>query len=232
MHTTTISYSENLEAFAAYPSKERRPAVILCHAWRGRDEFICEKARAIADLGYVGFAIDMYGKGILGKSKEENAALKKPFMEDRQLLLSRMLEGFEVARSLPYVDSKKMAVLGYGFGGVCSLDLARSGADLKGAISVYGHFERPRNILKKPIHAKILVHHGYNDPIVKQEELLAFEKEMNEAKTDWQILLFGNTMHAFATRSANDPASGILYNPLSAERSWRNIQDFLKEIFS
>ena len=82
----------------------------------------------------------MYGKGVLGKSKDENAALKKPFIENRQLLLNRVIKGFEIASSLPYVDSKHVAILGFGFGGVCALDLARSGTDLKGAISVYGHF--------------------------------------------------------------------------------------------
>ncbi len=100
MHTINIPYQDqgvDLEAFVAYPTVKKRPVVILCHAWKGKDDFICEKAKAIAEWGYVGFALDMYGKGVLGKSKEENTALKKPFMENRQLLLNRVIEGFNLA---------------------------------------------------------------------------------------------------------------------------------------
>ena len=92
-------------------------------------------------MGIHCLALDMYGKGVLGDSKEENAALKKPFIENRNLLQRRVLKAFEVATNLPYADAKKTAVVGYGFGGVCALDLARSGADLKGAVSIYGHFD-------------------------------------------------------------------------------------------
>lgn len=234
MNAINIPYHDKgtkLEGFVAYPSEEKRPVVILCHAWKGRDEFICEKAITIAEWGYVGFALDMYGKGILGKSKEENAALKKPFMEDRQLLLNRVIRGFEMACSLPYVDSKRVAILGFGFGGVCALDLARSGADLKGAISVYGHFDPPPNSLMQSLKTKILILHGYNDPVSPMNELRSFEAEMNKSKIDWQTHIYGDAMHAFATPGANDPKSGILYNPVAASRAWTAIHNFLDEIF-
>jgi dienelactone hydrolase len=95
IETGPIPYQDNecsLEAFVAVPSKQKRPLVILCHSWRGKDDFICEKAKEISQWGYVGFALDMYGKGIIGKSKEENALLKKPFIEDRQLLQRRVVK--------------------------------------------------------------------------------------------------------------------------------------------
>lgn len=234
MHTTAIPYQDNgidLEGFVTYPSEGKRPLVILCHAWKGRDNFICEKTRLIAKQGYVGFALDMYGKGVLGKSKEENAALKKPFIQDRHLLCRRVTKALEVASSLPYVDSKKIAVIGYGFGGICALDLVRSGAELKGAVSVYGHFDPPPSQSSKKIQAKILVLHGYRDPVVSQEELMRFEKEMNAAQADWQAHIYGNAMHAFATPEANDIDAGILYNPLAAYRAWIAIQHFLAEVF-
>lgn len=230
-----VPYQDNgidLEGFVAYPNEGKYPLVILCHAWKGRDEFICEKARMISAQGYVGFALDLYGKGILGKSKEENAALKKPFIQDRRLLQNRMLRSFEVASRLPYVDSKKIAVIGFGFGGLCALDLARSGVDLKGAVSIYGHFDPPPSSMIKPIGTKILVLHGYNDPVTPQAELRGFEKEMNDAEVNWQAHVYGNTMHAFATPEANDPEAGILYNPIAAARAWVAIQSFLKEVFS
>lgn len=120
MHSTLIPYQDRqvvLEGFVAYPKEEKRPLVILCHAWQGRDEFICEKARLVAKQGYVGFALDMYGRGILGKSKEEKAALKKPFIQDRRFLHRRALKALETASHLPYVDAQRIAVVGFGFGG-------------------------------------------------------------------------------------------------------------------
>lgn len=234
MQTTFIPYNDrttHLEGFVAIPSEEKRPAVILCHTWGGRDDFICEKTQEIAQLGYVGFALDMYGKGVLGKSKEENRVLKQPFLDDRSLLQNRVLKAFEVVCDLPYVDATQIIILGFGFGGLCALDLARSGVNLRGAISIYGHFTALPPNLVKSIKAKILVLHGYNDPITSLDELRAFAKEMNDAKVDWQAHVFGNTMHAFAIPSANDPGSGILYNPVSTERTWLMIQNFCDELF-
>jgi dienelactone hydrolase len=235
MHTSVEPYTDHstqLEGFAACPSKGKHPAVILCHAWKGRDEFICDKAKSVAEWGYTGFALDMYGKGVLGKSKEENAALKKPFIDNRALLQKRVLKAYEVVQSLPYVDPSKIAVLGFGFGGICALDLARSGVPLKGAISIYGHFSPPPASITKPIQTKVLVLHGYKDPVTPQAELLAFEKEMNEAHVDWQAHIYGGAMHAFATPSANDPTAGLLYHELSAKRAWSAAQHFLAEVFS
>jgi dienelactone hydrolase len=227
MHAVTISYQDNgveLEGFVAHPDEEKRPCVILCHAWNGKDHFICEKAKAIAERGYVGFALDIYGKGILGTSNEENAFLKKPFLENRQLLLNRVVRGFEVACSLPYVDSKYVAILGFGFGGICALDLARSGADLKGTISVYGHFDPPPHLRMQPSKTKILVLHGYKDPIVPLSELRDFELEMNKAKVDWQVHIYGEARHGFAM-------PGTHYNSIAASRAWMAIDHFLDEIF-
>ena len=232
--TAQIPYTDQeaiLEAFVAYPSEQRRPAVILCHAWGGRDAFICNKAEIVAGWEYVGFALDIYGKDVLGKSKEENAALKKPFIEDRSLLQRRLLKAFDLVSSLPYVDATRIAALGFGFGGISALDLARSGIPLRGAISVYGHFA-PSPLSKKPIRAKILALHGYRDPIINSAELLAFEKEMDAARADWQLHIYGDAMHAFANPTANDMAAGIVYNSTSDRRAWTTIASFLKEVLS
>lgn len=233
MRQTTFLYKDQeteLEGFAAYSSEEKRPLVLLCHAWRGRDEFICEKALELAREGYAAFALDMYGKGVLGRSKEENAALKRPFLVDRTFLLRRVSKGLEVACDLPFVDSKAVACLGFGFGALCALDLARSGADMRGAVSIYGHFDPPKGLPQREIKAKILVLHGYLDSVSPMSELVIFQKEMDHAGVDWQCHLFGEAHHAFATPSANDPTSGILYHPLSAQRAWFQAKDFLREI--
>lgn len=235
MNNELVSYQENgddLEAFVAYPSKIKSPLVILCHAWRGRDDFICQKAIEVAEWGYAGFAIDMYGKGILGHSKEENAALKRPFVENRDRLQKRVVKAFEVARSLPHVDVDRIAVLGFGFGGLCALDLARSGVAVQGAISIYGHFDSAPKQITHPIKAKVLILHGYKDPIVNLEELQRFQNEMSDNQVDWQTHLFGQAMHAFATPTANDPDAGILYDPVAAKRAWNHTHQFLKDIFS
>ncbi len=234
IHTSTMPYNDNetsLEGFVAFDPEEQQPLVILCHSWQGRNAFICEKAELMARSGYVGFALDMYGKGILGHTNEENAALKAPFIQDRALLQRRVLKAFDAASSLPYVDTTRIAVLGFGFGGVCALDLARSGAPLKGAISVYGHFDPPHKVPQCDIQAKVLVLHGYDDAIVPLSELRHFEKEMTDAKVDWQAHIYSNTMHAFANPHANDPQSGIAYNEVSANRAWVAIANFLDELF-
>jgi dienelactone hydrolase len=233
IHTEEISYLDEkslLEGFAAYPSKKKSPLVILCHAWGGRDALICEKAKSLAALGYVGFALDMYGKGISGNSKEENAALKRPFLKDRAFLKKRVLRGFEVASSLSYVDAARIAVLGFGFGAVCALDLARSGANLKGAISVYGHFDSP--FPTQAIKAKVLILHGYDDPVSPLSDLIVFQEELDEANIDWQAHIYGNTFHAFTSPTANDPDAGIVYHPASAARAWKAITAFLEEVLS
>lgn len=232
--TTTLSYNhqeKTFEAFVALPSQEKRPLVILCHAWAGRDEYICNKAIAIAQLGYVAVAIDMYGDAVIGSSVAENIALKKPLLENRLLLQQRLLAGYNAAAALPSVDQSRIACIGFGFGGLCALDLARSGVPLLGAVSIYGHFEAPQGIQRPPMQAKILLLHGYNDPIVPVQDLIPFNQEMQQFNVDWRVHLYGNTEHAFATPSANDPAAGVLYNALSASRAWQATQDFLQELF-
>lgn len=222
MLTEFIAYDDEgypLEAFVAMPSKEKRPLVILCHAWKGRDDVICEKAKELARLGYSAFALDMYGKGVLGGSKEENAALKKPFVDDRSFLRRRVLKGFEAACN--YGDTDQIAVLGYGFGGLCALDLARTGVNLRAAVSVYGHF---KSVPSESIKAKILAIHGHDDQVVLQEELRSFEKEMSEQNVDWQVHILGGAKHAFANPEANDPKS--------AKRAWDLTLLFLNEIFN
>lgn len=235
MKTALIPYADQktpLEAFVAYPSQENRPLVILCHTWRGRDEFICDKAKQLAELGFVSFALDVYGQGILGNSIEENTALKKPFLEDRALLQQRLQCGIDTARALAHINASRIAVLGYGFGGLCALDLARTQEDLKGAISIYGHFDPLPDHYTHQIKAKVLILHGYNDPISPMRELQAFQHEMDEANIDWQTHLYSNSLHAFANPSANAPALGILYNPLSARRALEEMKRFLIEVLS
>ena len=136
-----------LEGFLACDDTEdvSRPAVMVVHAWGGRGQFECDKARALAELGYVGLAADLYGKGVLGNSVEENASLMQPFLEDRALLQSRLTTALETLKSLPEVDNDRIAAIGFCFGGLCVLDMARTGTDIKGVASFHGLFGAPGN---------------------------------------------------------------------------------------
>lgn len=222
-----------LEAFFAFDDQisGRRPTVLINHTWAGRDDFVAEKAKELAALGYVGFAVDMYGKGVLGASPEENMKLMQPFMADRAMLQQRMKAALAAVRLMPWVDDSKIAAIGFCFGGLCSLDLARTGADIKGVVSFHGLLAAPENTQGNAIKAKILALHGRDDPLVPAEQVLAFEQEMTDAGADWQLHTYGNTLHGFTNPLANDPVFGAVYQPDSDRRSWIAMQNFLTEIF-
>lgn len=236
MHTQPIPYEDNgtiLEGFLSYDLAwtDKRPAVILCHAWRGRDDFVCEKAEMMNEWGYIGFALDMYGKDVRGTNPAENTALMTPFIADRTFLQRRLLAALKTVQELPCVDTTRIAVMGFCFGGLCALDFARSGANISGAISVHGLLGEPELVKSERIRAKVLALHGHDDPLVPPDQVRAFEREMTQAGVDWQVHVYGNTMHAFTNPQANDPDFGTVYNPVSAARAWQSIQNFLKEIF-
>lgn len=234
MLTKTVSYTHDgktFEAFVATKDHTKRSLVLICHAWRGRDEFACQKAEELAKLGYVGFAIDLYGKGVQGKNNEESALLMNPLMENRKLLRERLEIAYETARGLEGVDAQNMGVIGFCFGGLCALDLARSGKELKGLVSFHGLLTPPEKLPTKKIHAKLLVLHGHDDPMVSKEEIQKFQEEMTQNKVDWQMHIYGNTTHAFTNPLANDPDFGTVYNPNAAKRSWVEMKDFFLEVF-
>lgn len=230
-----VEYSHGeavLEAYVAYnESEEKRPGVLIFHAWQGRDDFVCKKAEMLANFGYVGFALDLYGKGVLGGSVEENMELMNPFIADRQFLLERMGAGLGAVLKHPMVDKERLGAIGFCFGGLCALDLARSGAPLKGVVSFHGLLDPPEGVKRGAIDAKILVLHGHDDPMVVPEQVLAFEKEMVGFSVDWQVHVYGKTMHAFTNPVANDRNLGTVYSPIGEKRAFRAMQNFFCEIF-
>jgi dienelactone hydrolase len=235
--SNTLNYMDGdvvLEGFFAFDDSfsGRRPAVLINHTWAGRDAFVAEKAEQLAKLGYFGFALDIYGKGVLGASPEENARLMQPFMADRALLQQRIKAALANVRMLPWVDDKKIAAIGFCFGGLCVLDLARTGADIKGVVSFHGLLGAPDNLKEPAIKAKVLALCGHDDPLAPPEQVLAFEREMTQAGVDWQLHAYGHTQHAFTNPAANNPDAGMIYKPDAARRSWQAMQNFLAEIFS
>jgi dienelactone hydrolase len=236
MHTAEVIYRHDdlpLHGFIAHEegaSQIKRPAVLIVHDWSGRNESACEKAKQFATLGYIGFAVDMYGRGRIGVSNDEKMALMTPLVNDRKLLAARIRAAFETVQNRPEVDATRIAVLGFCFGGMCALDLARSGVSLKAAVSCHGLLAKPDKLDGKPIQAKILALHGYADPMVDPEQLLAFCQEMEAAKVDWQVHCYGQVQHAFTNPNAHDEELGLVYNPLAATRAWLAIEGFLEEV--
>ena len=237
MKTQTLDYldqSTQLEAFLAWDDKkpEKKPAVLVAHDWTGRREFAENKAKEMADLGYVGFALDMYGKGVFGADGdvEGNSALMNPLASDRRALRKRILSALDVVRSHEQVDPMRVGAMGYCFGGMCVLELARSGADVKGVISIHGIFS-PGDIPNEKITSKILCLHGQDDPMVPPQQVLDLENELSSAGVDWQVHAYGGTMHAFTNPSANNPDFGTVYNPVADRRATRAIKDFFEEVF-
>lgn len=237
MATQLIEYKDNdvlLEGFLAYDDSifGPRPAVLVAPDWSGRNAMAEQKATQLAELGYAAFAVDMYGKGILGQTNEEKTQLITPLMENRQVLRQRIQAAFETVQQLDIVDNNQIAAIGYCFGGLCVLDLARSGAKVRGAVSFHGLLNAPENVSSETITSKVLVLHGYDDPMVSPEQLQIFAKEMTDAKVDWQIHAYGNTLHAFTNPQANDPDFGTVYDAVADRRSWQATQNFLDEVFS
>ena len=208
-----------------------RPGVLVAHAWAGRSGFEDDKARRLAELGYVGFALDLYGKGKRGTTTEENAALMQPFLEDRSLLQARLKASLDTLREQAEVDAQNVAAIGFCFGGLCVLDLARTGEDMAGVVSFHGLLGSPGNTAGNRIRARVLALHGWDDPMATPDQVLALAEELTAMGADWQIHGYGNTMHAFTNPEANDPDFGTVYSAAADGRSWTALENFLAELF-
>lgn len=207
-----------------------KPCVLINHAWGGRDSFAEDKAIQMAAMGYVGFALDNYGDGALPESVEEKTAMMGPLKEDRKALLKRLKAGIKAAGKLPEVDETHMAAMGFCFGGLCTLDMARAGLDLKAAISFHGLLDAP-DLPKKKIKAKVLVAHGWDDPMAPPAHVTALGEELTTAKCDWQLHAYGRTTHAFMVPDV-DSGDGVLkHNPNAERRAWVSTLELLQEVF-
>lgn len=236
MHMADYIYhhkEHELHGFLAYDSQKEgvRPAVIVAHDWSGRNEFACQKATLLAEKGYVGFALDMFGGARLGTTTEEKSALIHPLVSNQPFLRERLACALNTVRSLPQVDKQRVAIIGFCFGGMCALEMARSGADIKGAVSFHGLLHKPGTMNSGSIKAKILALHGYDDPMANPEQANAFCQEMTEANVDWQMHVYGLVQHAFTNPAAHDTQLGLMYNAVAAKRSWLAMTNFLHELF-
>lgn len=237
MYTSNYLYhhgEQELHGFLAYDDSHDnpRPAVMIFHDWSGRNDFACDKALMLAKMGYLAFAVDMYGKGRLGESTDERMALMGPLVSDRRMLRARLRAAFDAIVAMPEVDGSRIGAIGFCFGGLCALDLARSGAEVKGVVSFHGILNKPDELANHEIKAKVLVLHGYDDPMVKPQQVNEFCQEMTAAKVDWQVHMYGNTQHAFANPKAHDKQLGTVYNPEAERRALQAMTNFFEEIFA
>ena len=233
MKTEKITYQSgdnSFEGFLAQPEGDSNPCVLIAHTWAGRDAFVEEKAKLLTELGYAAFAIDMYGDGKIGTSNEENAGMMQPLLDDREELAKRALASLDAVSKIDSIDASKIVIMGYCFGGLVAMDLARTGADIKGAVSFHGFLAGPENSTNE-IKAKLLALHGDSDPMVGQDQIESFRQEMTSKKVDWQLHVFGGAMHSFTNPEANDPDFGAVYSKNADERSWKIFTDLLKELF-
>ncbi len=220
-------------------SNEKRPCVLVSHAWMGQDDFARSKAKSLAELGYIGFAVDYYGDKKEVSTPEEATKLMLPLFFDRALLQERLKAAYYEACRHPMVDEKKIGGIGFCFGGLGIIELFRSGVDLRGAVSFHALLANKKDgayaktlPIQQNIKGSLLMLHGYEDPMVTAADIDRTQKELSEANVDWQMHIYSNTTHAFTVPKANNKSMGLVYNPLSERRSWISMKNFFSEVFS
>ena len=227
--------STTLQGYVAAPENNRgtAPIVMIVHQWKGLGDYEKMRADELAKLGYVAFAIDMYGADIRPDTTEGAKTQSSKYKNDNQLTQSRLKAALETARGLEMGDASKIAIIGYCFGGTMALEMARMGADIDGVVSFHGGLGTDNPAKENSVIPEIEVHHGAADPHVKPEEVDAFMREMESAGTDFSFYAYKDAVHAFTEKHAgNDPSTGAAYNAHSDEKSWARLKDFLKLIFS
>jgi dienelactone hydrolase len=223
-----------LEGYLAEPTSgsDKRPGVVVVHDWMGPGRFPTAIADRLAQMGYVAFAADIYGKGVRPTTPREAGELAGKYKADRPLLRARVLAALDVLKRNENVDPKRIAAIGYCFGGTTVLELARSGADIAGVVSFHGGLETPAPADAKNIKCKVLALHGADDPYVPAKEVAAFEDEMTKAGVDWQLIKYSGAVHGFTNPEAgHDNSKGAAYNERADKRSWEAMKLFFAEVF-
>jgi dienelactone hydrolase len=236
--TGTVVYQDGevkLEGFVAFdPDKIARdaPGVLVVHQWMGLTDYEQRRCRELAELGFVAFALDIYGQGIRPANQGEAGQMAGKFKSDRKLYRQRLNLGLEQLKKMAHVDSNRLAAIGYCFGGTGVIELARSGANVAGVVSFHGGLDSPSPADAKNITAKILVQHGADDPFVPKADIEAFTAEMDSAKVDWQMDIYSGAVHSFTQPMAgNDNSKGAAYNEKADKRSWQSMKLFFQELF-
>ncbi|MFC5050312.1 dienelactone hydrolase family protein [Rubritalea spongiae] len=221
------------EGFVVTPENaDNTPVILVVHQWMGLTEYEKSRCRQLAELGYIAFAVDIYGKGVRPSNKKESAQQSSKYKSDRALFRSRLNAGLDAALKTEGADSDRVAAVGYCFGGTGVLELARSGANVDGVVSFHGGLGSPTPDDASNIKGRVLVLHGAVDPMVSAKELADFEAEMTENQVDWELIKYGSAVHSFTQPMAgNDPSKGVAYNKKADQRSWQRMKNFLENLF-
>lgn len=236
IHSETIEYSDGetvLEGYISYDESftGTRPAILVVHEWTGLNDYSKMRADMLAKLGYFAFAVDIYGKGIRPDNPQEAGKQASIYKSDRKLMRSRILAGLEELKKQKLADVNSIAAIGYCFGGTVVLELARSGADIKGVVSFHGGLDNVKMAGATYIKARILVCHGAADPFVPAEQVKGFEDEMKNSGADYKIISYEGAVHSFTNpKSGNDPSRGAAYDEAADKKSWEDMKEFFKEI--
>ncbi|CAN5434405.1 dienelactone hydrolase family protein [soil metagenome] len=208
-----------------------RPGVLVVPNVLGQKEADTRKAEDLAALGYVAFACDVYGQGKrTTRESPDPAVYLKEMKADRAQLRERLAASLGVLKGFDRVDPARLAAIGFCFGGGCVLDIARAGLGILGAVSFHGVYDRPDYANVSPITTKLLVCHGWDDPLNPPETVTALAQELSEGGADWQLHAYGGTGHGFTDRDM-PPRAGFGYNAAADRRSWQAMRDFLAELF-
>lgn len=223
-----------LEGFMAYEAKASAPlaGILVFPQFKGVSDHEKRIAARLAALGYVAFVGDIYGKGVFHVDRSRAAEEAAIYFDDRALVRRRALAALEELRRHPSVDGRKVAAIGYCFGGMAALELARAGADILGVVTFHGDLATPTPEDARNIKGRVLALHGADDIIVTSDEVAAFEREMRDANVDWQLISYGGSVHAFTAE--NDPTASrqrVAYNEKADRRSWIAMKAFLDELF-
>ena len=222
---------EQLEhVFVGRRDGEARPTVILIPTVMGVSDLEIGFGKQLVELGYNAFVADTFGKKFRGAYRDTMFGELGRLKADRAALLRRLEAILDQAHAQDEVEDNQIVVAGYCFGGMCALDLARSGADIRAAVSFHGLFDPP-GLPEKKITAKVVAFHGWDDPMVPPEAVVALGKELTEAGSDWQIHAYGHVGHGFTNPNASSlQIDGVFYHELAAERSWTAFVNFLEEV--
>ena len=236
IQTKTVEYKQGdatLEGVLVYDDavQGKRPGVLIVHQWLGLTDYEKHRAEMLAQLGYVAFCADIYGKGNRPKDVSEAGPLSSKFKADRPLLRARVNAALDELKKNDLVDTKNIAAIGYCFGGTTVIELARSGAELNGVVSFHGGLDSPTPADGKNIKCKILALAGADDPFQNPADLTAFESEMRDNKVDWSVTFYGGAVHSFTQPNPGFENPGAKYNEKADKRSWQAMKDFFSEIF-